>query len=51
MEALTDRINEADKRVSDIEDNMMENKKAEKKRDKQLLDHNGRIQEVSDTTK
>ena len=28
---------------------MMENKEAEKKTDKQLLDHKGRIQERSDT--
>ena len=44
MEALTARINEAEERISDIEDQMMENKEAEQKRDKQLLDHEGRIQ-------
>jgi len=49
MEALTARINEAEKTNSDIEDQMMENKEAEKKRDKQLLDHKGRIREISDT--
>jgi len=49
MEALTARINEAEERISDIEDQMMENKEAEKKRDKQLLDHEGRIREISDT--
>ena len=49
MEALTARINEAEERVSDIEDQMMENKEAEQKRGKQLLDHKGRIQEISDT--
>ena len=48
-EALTARINEAEQRISDIEDKMMENKEAEKKRDKQLLDHEGRIQDKSDT--
>ena len=31
MEALTSRINEAEERISDIVDNMMENKEAEKK--------------------
>jgi len=41
--------NEAEERISDIEDQMMENKEAEKKRDKQLLDHEGRIREISDT--
>ena len=30
---------------------MMENKEAKKKRDKQLLDHEGRIQEINDTIK
>ena len=34
MEALTARINEAEKRISDIEDQMMENKEAGQKRDK-----------------
>ena len=45
-----DRINEAEERVSNIEDKMMENKGAGKKRDK-LLDQEGRIQEISDTIK
>jgi len=40
MEAVTARINEAEEKISDIEDQMMENK-AEKKREKQLLDHGG----------
>ena len=34
MKALTARINEKEARISDIEDKMMENKEAEKKRDK-----------------
>ena len=37
MASLIARINEAEERISDIEDKMMENKEAEKKRDKQLL--------------
>ena len=41
MEAPTVRLNEAEERISDTEDKMMENKEAEKKR--QLLDHEGRI--------
>ena len=40
MEVLTTRINEALERISDIEDKMMENKEAEKKKDKQLY-HEG----------
>ena len=51
MEVLTARINEAEERISDTEDKMMENKEAEKNRGKQLLDHEGRIQEISDTIK
>ena len=51
METLTARINEAEEKISDPEDKMMENKEAEKKREKQLLDHEGRILEVSDTIK
>ena len=43
MEALTVRINEEEQRISDIKDKMMENKEPEKKREKQLLDHKGRI--------
>ena len=49
MEAITARINEAEERISDIEDQMTENKEAEQKRDKELLDHEGRIREISDT--
>ena len=49
VEALTARINEAEERISDTEDQMTENKEAEQKRDKQLLDHEGRIRAVSYT--
>ena len=49
MEALTARINEAEERISDIEDQMTENKEGEQKRDKQLQDHERRIREISDT--
>ena len=51
MEALTARINEAEERISDIEDQMTKNKEAEQKRDKQILDYEGRIRELSDTIK
>ena len=43
MKGLTARINEAEERISDIEDQMTENKDVEQKRDKQILDHKGRI--------
>ena len=49
MEALTARINESKERISNIEDQMTENKEAEQKRDKKLLDHEGIIREISDT--
>ena len=51
MEALTARISEAEERIRDLEDKMLENKKVEKKKDKQLLDQEGRIQEISETIK
>ena len=46
MEALTARINDTEERMSDIQDKMMENKETEEKRDKQLLEHEGRIREI-----
>lgn len=49
MEALTARINEAEDRISDLEDKMSEKKEEDEKRDKQLLDHEERIREISDT--
>ena len=41
METLIAMINEAEERITDIENKVMENKEAEKKR--QLPDHEGRI--------
>ena len=49
MEAPTARIHEAQGRVSDIEDKMIESKETEEKREKQLLEHEGRFQDISDT--
>ena len=43
MEAPTARINESEERFNDIEDKIIENRENEEKRDKQLLDHEGRI--------
>ena len=51
MEALTARINEKEEKISDIKDRMMEDKEAEKKRSKKLLDHKGRIREITATIK
>ena len=51
LDALAARRNEAKERVSDIEDKLMERKEAEEKREKQLMDHEGRHQEISDAIK
>ena len=48
MEVLTARIK---RQKSELEDKIMQNKEAEKKRGKQLLDHEGKIREISDTIK
>lgn len=42
MGAIKTRMDESEERVSDIEDKMMENKEAEKKRERKLLDPKGR---------
>ena len=42
MNVLASRRNEAEERISNIEEKIMENKKAEKMRDQQLPDHKGR---------
>ena len=38
---LTARVNEAEERVSDIEDKFVERNEAEEKRERQLMDHKG----------
>ena len=42
--ALTAWVNEAEERVSDIEDKLMKRKEAEEKREKQLMGHEWRLQ-------
>ena len=42
---------EAEVRIGEIEDKIMENDEAEKKRDRKLLDHEGRIRDLSDSMK
>ena len=44
------KINQAEESQC-IKDKMMENKEAGKKKEKQLLDHEGRLWEISDTMK
>ena len=51
LEAVTVRNEEAEGRISGIEDEIMEKDEAEKKKDKQILDHKKRIRELSDSMK
>ena len=44
------RIEEAEERIGDTEDKIMENNEAEKKRERKLLDHEGRFRELSNST-
>ena len=46
MDALAARVNEAEESISDVEDKMMERKEAEEKREKQLMNHEERLQEI-----
>ena len=51
VDTLMPRVNEAEERVSDTKCKMMESKEAEEKREKQLMDHEGRLREICDTIK
>jgi len=51
LDTLTARVSEAEERINDIKDKLMERREAEEKREKQLMDHEGRFQEISDATK
>ena len=48
---MTVRTEEAEERISETEDKIMGNDEAEKKRERKLLDHEGRIRELSDSMK
>ena len=48
MDALTGRVKEADKGVSDIEHKLMERKETDEKKEKQLRAHEERLWELSD---
>ena len=48
-DALKVRISEAEGRVSDIDNKMLENKEAEKKRKRPLLNLKGRHQDLSNS--
>ena len=51
LDAATERMKEAEGRISKIKDKIMENDEAEEKRVKKILDHKGRIRELSDSMK
>ena len=44
-------MEEAEKRIGEIEDKIMENDEAEKRRERKLPDHKGRIRDLSDSMK
>ena len=45
------RMDEAEERISDIEDKIMENNEAEKKRERKVLDVEDRLRELSNFLK
>ena len=51
MDATVARMNEADQKISDIEDKVIENNEAEKKREMKAKEHDLRMREISDSLK
>ena len=51
MDAKVARMDEAEQRISNIEDKLMENTEAEKRREIKAKKHNLRIREISDSLK
>ena len=51
LDTVTARMEEAEEKIGEIEDQIMENHEAEKKSKRKLLDHEGRITELSDSMK
>ena len=51
MDAAVGRMDEAEQRISNIEEKLIENNKAEKKREIQAKEHDLRIREISDSLK
>ena len=49
--AMTMRMEESKKWISDEEDTIMENNEAEKKRERKILDHECRLRELSNSLK
>ena len=51
MDAAAARMDEAEQRITDIEDKLIENNEAEKKREMKAKEHDLRIREISDSLK
>jgi len=51
LDIITMRMKEAEERIGDIEDKIMENNEVEKKRERKLSDHKGRLREFSNSIK
>lgn len=51
MDAIETRMDEAEEWISDIEDKIMKNNEAEKKRERKVVDHKGRLRELSNLLK
>ena len=51
MDAAAARTDEAEQRISDIEDRLIENNEAEKRREMKAKEHDLRIREISDSLK
>lgn len=49
LDVLTARVNEVEKRVTDMEDKLMVRKEAEEKREKQFRDHEESLKEINDS--
>ena len=46
LDALTARVKEAEERISDIDDKLMERKETEENKGKQLIAHEERLQKI-----
>ena len=51
MDAMAARMDEAEQPISDVEDKLMENNEAEKRRQTKAKEHDLKIREISDSLK
>ena len=47
MDAITMKMNKAEERICDKEDKTMKNNEVEKKRERKVMNHEGRLRELS----